>query len=143
MIAQRIDNLIQSGERRILQFTFNQLVTLETLHVRLTALSWGCVIDPQPTVIDRLIDIRAWKTTNEDGLVLFDGHHYTFPAASPCDTVGVFIDAKPSFAIARAPYQAFHPIDAVEIVATLIARPFVDDSAQIKPYQNGVEAPLG
>lgn len=143
LITRRNDTLIQPGERRILRFTFEQPVNFETLHVQLTALSWGRIVDPQPTVVNRLVDVRAWKTADYEGLLLFTGQHYTFPAAPTCDALDVLVDAKLSFAITRPPYQDTAPIDAIEIAATVLARETVNANVRIRPYADNVEAPLG
>lgn len=144
--SARCIQLIQPGERKILSFEVPSNSRGATFYMRLTALSYGRVIDPQPTVTDRLIDVSAWSTSTTGGLMHAknDGSYeidgcYDGP-------LNMIIDAKPSFAIVRPAHQATDPIDAIEIVVTAVwatghnAAPSPDLPV---PYHNGVEAPLG
>jgi hypothetical protein len=153
--------LIQPGEEQLLSLTFPHVGTVEVGHpltvtFRLTALSQGCIVEPQPTVLDRMVSF-VWVAPD---LGLF------FPAYDPArglhtvevppdsdfyGEINIRVIADSLFGISRRGVAYANLVDAIEITALVEARLLVTPAVPsnnapdpaVTPYCEGVEAPLG
>jgi hypothetical protein len=124
--------LIQPGDIQPLRFNFPQRGVVEVAHpivlkLRLTALSQGCVVDPQPTVMDRLLTLTWEDPAAGPFFAAYDAAHQVYMAEVPEGTdcygeITISVAAPTDFAVTRPYTNDPQVIDAIEIIARLEAR---------------------
>ena len=124
--------LIQPGEIQPLRFNFPQRGVVAVAHpvvlkLRLTALSQGCVVDPQPTVMDRMLTLTWEDPAAGPFFAAYDATHQVYVAEGPEGTdcygeITVSVGAPADFAVTRPYTNNLQSLDAIEIIAHLEAR---------------------
>lgn len=123
--------LLQPGDAQTLRFRFPHHAQIVVSHpvvlkLRLTALCQGHIVDPQPTVLDRLITLTWDDPVAGPFFAAYDAAHAVYVANLPAHVacagdVVVGFAAQGNFAVVMPHLPYPQRIDAIEITAHLEA----------------------